>query len=91
VPGPEPTYGNRAEKQKAYRDRNREQVRERLRNQRREAAALKVAAGELHEAVQVAAAAGDHQAEGLGGTNPTETIQNLIHFFKEKAGTLPTS
>lgn len=87
MPGPEPTYGSPAKKQKAYRDRNREQLRERLRNQRQQTAALKIAAVELHEAVQQAAAAGDDQAGELGGTDPKETIQNLTQFFKERAGT----
>lgn len=91
MPGPEPQYESDADRQRAYRQRNRERLRERLRNQRRQAAELKAAAEELHAVVQLAAVAGDDQADQVRGEDPKETIQNLTHHFKSKAGTPPGS
>jgi quinolinate synthase len=83
MPGPKPTHESPAAKQKAYRDRNRERIADR----KRESAALKEAAADLHSAVQLAAHAGDSLATAVSASTPLEVVQALGVHFQSKVGT----
>jgi hypothetical protein len=82
MPGPEPTYENKAAKQKAYRERNRE----RLRIQREEVAQLQHVAEAVHQAVGSAADAGDEISTRIRGASVVETLAAVAEHFQERAG-----
>jgi hypothetical protein len=82
MPGPEPTYENKAVKQKAYRERNRE----RLRTQREEVAQLRHLAEAVHLSVGVAAAAGNEIAMRIRRASVLETLAAVAEHFQAEAG-----
>lgn len=82
MPGPEPTYESKAAKQKAYRERNRE----RLRQQREEATQLQREAEAVHQAVGSAAAAGNEIAVRIRRSSVVETLAAVAEHFRAQAG-----
>ena len=78
MPGPEPTYESKAAKQKAYRERNRE----RLREQREEVAQLRHLAEEVHSSVGAAAAAGNEIAIRIRRATVLETLAAVAEHFR---------
>ena len=82
MPGPEPTYKSKADKQRAYRERNRE----RLREQREEVAQLRHAAEAVHRAVGSAADAGNEIAARIRRASVVETLVAVAEHFRPEAG-----
>ena len=86
-PGPEPTYPSKAEKQRAYRERNRE----RLKREREEGQELRELAHQVRDAVHQAALAGDELAKQSDLVEPALTLQALRDHFLRVAGIAPPS
>ena len=82
MPGPEPKYESVADKQRAYRQRHRD----RIRDQRKEAAELLRLATALHQAVQVAAGVGDDLASKCQRSEARETLSALLSHFEGVPG-----
>lgn len=85
MPGPDRRYETDAERQRAYRERNRK----RLQQERAEGQELRELGGQLVEAVHQAAKVGDSLAIAVDRDMPAEVVAELVAHFRRVAGVAP--